>query len=250
MFDPYYKWLGIRPEHQPPDHYRLLGLDPFESDSDVIRTAAERQMAHVQSYKIGPQSDLSQRLLNEIGRAKFCLLNPETKAEYDRTLRQRMQPAAAAESPPVIVDEAAPAVRVNAAPRAPVKHRRRNGLGVAISIGSILIVVSAVGGAFLITPKEPVDVSDEVAPPAVVAPLPKPAEPAQRREFQRSGKPRPATSPMRRANGKLPVPTAEQRQQARAEIHIEGRLEGDAGPRVVARKGTRRRAPLDAFRAV
>jgi hypothetical protein len=40
-FDPYHKWLGIPPEHQPPDHYRLLGLDRFAADSEVIRAAAE-----------------------------------------------------------------------------------------------------------------------------------------------------------------------------------------------------------------
>jgi hypothetical protein len=68
VFDPYYKWLGIRPEHQPPDHYRLLGLERFESDRDVIQSAGERQTAHVQSYKIGPQSELSQKILNEIRR--------------------------------------------------------------------------------------------------------------------------------------------------------------------------------------
>ena len=26
-FDPYYTWLGIPPEEQPPDHYRLIGPD-------------------------------------------------------------------------------------------------------------------------------------------------------------------------------------------------------------------------------
>ena len=74
-FDPYYKWLGIPPQHQPPDHYRLLGLEILESDRDVIRAAAERQAAHIHTYKIGPQSDLSQRLLNEIAQAKVCLLD-------------------------------------------------------------------------------------------------------------------------------------------------------------------------------
>jgi hypothetical protein len=31
QFDPYRKWLGIAPADQPPNHYRLLGLDLFES---------------------------------------------------------------------------------------------------------------------------------------------------------------------------------------------------------------------------
>lgn len=54
MFDPYHKWLGIAPKDQPPNHYRLLGIDLFESDPDVIDTAANKQMAHLQSCATGP----------------------------------------------------------------------------------------------------------------------------------------------------------------------------------------------------
>jgi hypothetical protein len=39
--DAYYQWLGIPPKHQPPDYYRLLGLELFEDDRNVIATAAE-----------------------------------------------------------------------------------------------------------------------------------------------------------------------------------------------------------------
>ncbi len=35
-FAPYHKWLGIPPADQPANHYRLLGLNLFESDPDVI----------------------------------------------------------------------------------------------------------------------------------------------------------------------------------------------------------------------
>ena len=52
-FDAYHKWLGISPEEQPADHYRLLGLRRFESDPDVIDAAADRQMAHLKTYKTG-----------------------------------------------------------------------------------------------------------------------------------------------------------------------------------------------------
>jgi hypothetical protein len=65
MFDPYYKWLGIPPKDQPPDHYRLLGIDLFESDPDVIDAAANRLMAYLQGCATGPQVALSQKLLNE-----------------------------------------------------------------------------------------------------------------------------------------------------------------------------------------
>ena len=40
-FDPYHKWLGILPKDQPPHHYRLLGLETFEDDLQVIEAAAD-----------------------------------------------------------------------------------------------------------------------------------------------------------------------------------------------------------------
>ncbi len=88
-FDPYHRWLGISPKDQPPDHYRLLGIDRFESDPEVIRDAAMRQMGHVRSYQLGPQRDLSQRILNELGAAKGCLQDATRRAAYDSQLRQR-----------------------------------------------------------------------------------------------------------------------------------------------------------------
>ena len=38
-FDPYYKWLAIPPNEQPPNHHRLLALPLFIDDSDVIDPA-------------------------------------------------------------------------------------------------------------------------------------------------------------------------------------------------------------------
>lgn len=87
-FDPYYKWLGIRPEEQPPNHYRLLGIAIFETDPDVIASAADQRMAHVRSFQTGRHVEQSQRILNEIAAARVCLLNPEKKAAYDASLRQ------------------------------------------------------------------------------------------------------------------------------------------------------------------
>ncbi len=40
-FDPYYEWLGIWPKDQPPNHYRLLGVELFEANSGVIQRANE-----------------------------------------------------------------------------------------------------------------------------------------------------------------------------------------------------------------
>jgi hypothetical protein len=90
-FDPYHRWLGISPKDQPPNHYRLLAIDRFESDAEVIRDAVERQMAHVRTYQLGEYSELSQRILNELAAAKACLLDPAEKAAYDRRLRAQSE---------------------------------------------------------------------------------------------------------------------------------------------------------------
>ena len=55
--DPYHKWLGIPPEEQPANHYRLLGVPQFESDADVIETAAERQTGFLRTFQTGPRAD-------------------------------------------------------------------------------------------------------------------------------------------------------------------------------------------------
>ncbi len=107
-FDPYLNWLGIRDSKRPPNHYRLLGIDLFESDPEIISVAADRQMAHVRKFQTGKHSAVSQRLLNEIAAAKLCLLNPAKKAEYDAGLRAEeaahvstAPPAVSIPSPPV-----------------------------------------------------------------------------------------------------------------------------------------------------
>ena len=67
-FDPYHKWLGIPADEQPPSLYRLLGLRPFESDADVIDTAADQRMSLLKTFQGGKHGPLSQKLLNEVSR--------------------------------------------------------------------------------------------------------------------------------------------------------------------------------------
>jgi formylglycine-generating enzyme required for sulfatase activity len=86
-FDGYYQWLGIPPAEQPPNHYRLLGVQLFEPNDDVIVNAADQRMLLLRTFQTGKQSALSQRLLNEVAAAKVCLLNSEKRAAYDATLR-------------------------------------------------------------------------------------------------------------------------------------------------------------------
>jgi Domain of Unknown Function (DUF1080) len=93
MFDPYHKWLGIPSHEQPPNHYRLLGLTLFESDPEVIDSAANRQMSYLQSCANGPHGLLSQRLLNDVAAARLSLLNSEKKANYDAALKRQASSA-------------------------------------------------------------------------------------------------------------------------------------------------------------
>jgi formylglycine-generating enzyme required for sulfatase activity len=100
-FDPYHRWLAILPKDQPPTHYRLLGIDPSESDPEVIRDAAEARMAHVRTYQLGKHSELSQKILNELAAAKACLLDPKSKVAYDSQLSARARkPSVVAQVPP------------------------------------------------------------------------------------------------------------------------------------------------------
>jgi hypothetical protein len=92
VFDPYLHWLAIRDPKRPPNHYRMLGIDLFESDPEVILNAADRQMTHIRRFQGGKHSADSQRLLNELATAKICLLNPEKKALYDAALQAESQP--------------------------------------------------------------------------------------------------------------------------------------------------------------
>ncbi len=103
-FDPYHIWLGIPPEDQPPDHYRLLGVKQFESNPDVLESAADQRMTHIRSFQTGKHAAESQKLLNELSAARHCLLNPEKRQPYDQALRAQ-QPQAA---PPATLPKAMP----------------------------------------------------------------------------------------------------------------------------------------------
>ena len=89
-FDPYHKWLGIAPKDQPPHHYRLLSIDAFESDRDVIDAAANRIMSYLKDIATGDEAAHSQGLLNEVTQARLCLLNRDRKAAYDKELKAKL----------------------------------------------------------------------------------------------------------------------------------------------------------------
>lgn len=121
-FDPYQQWLGIGPHERPPSHYRLLGLQPFESDPGVIQAAADQRMIYVRTFQTGPKSVYTQQLLNELAGAKLCLLDPTARASYDAGLErleaaaQATAPAAGQEQPAAAPDAAASVAHPASAP--------------------------------------------------------------------------------------------------------------------------------------
>jgi hypothetical protein len=140
-FNGYHVWLGIPAQEQPPNHYRLLGIAPFETDLDVIDHAADRQMAHVRTFQGGRHQSLSQQILNELSGARLCLLNPAKKSAYDEGLREQLKAAPVLMARPlptaqpvragVPVTSAAPVTA--AAPRAQAVRAESRGSAATIS---------------------------------------------------------------------------------------------------------------------
>ena len=102
-FDPYYTWLGIPPEEQPADHYRLLAIRCFEANTDVISNASDQRMGHLRTFQTGKRAAESQRLLNELSTATRCLLDPDQKKKYDAQLKARLDAKQAATAPKPVV---------------------------------------------------------------------------------------------------------------------------------------------------
>ncbi len=114
-FDPYQQWLGIAKNEQPANHYRLLGIEPFESDEKVINAAAEQRLSYLSNFKNTQQGADAQKLESAVSSARVCLINPRTKARYDEQLRTQLKTAPTASNSrvtrpprPAAVDPMAP----------------------------------------------------------------------------------------------------------------------------------------------
>jgi hypothetical protein len=96
-FDPYAEWLSIGMDNRPITHYALMGFSQAEAlkmfgralteaEKKRVEAAADRNMSFVRNYQTGSQSALSQRILNELARAKVILLDDNQKLRYDASL--------------------------------------------------------------------------------------------------------------------------------------------------------------------
>ena len=78
-------WLGLSSESWPPDHYRLLGLEPGEGDTALIEQRVHQRIDSVRCYQMRypEQATEAMRLL---ARAFDCLTDPAGKRAYDSAL--------------------------------------------------------------------------------------------------------------------------------------------------------------------
>lgn len=89
-FDPYYKWLGISPKDRPLTYYRLLGLERFESDEELIGTAVARQRASLAALVSEEYAGVAAKLLKQIESAGEVLRDPRRRAAYDAKLKVQL----------------------------------------------------------------------------------------------------------------------------------------------------------------
>ncbi len=151
-FDAYHKLLGIPPRDQPPHHYRLLGVELFESDREVILSAADQRMLALEQMTTGEHAEVSQKLLGKVALARRVLLNEKQKAAYDQKLRDAIsakQAAATETARPPRPAAVEPALPAPAAPELQVvtSDRKTSGTPVkawmvpAIAVGALLAIV-------------------------------------------------------------------------------------------------------------
>lgn len=86
-FDPYAEWLSIPKENRPIDHYSILGLERYASDTQLIAEAANQRMGMLRKYQSGPRGRFVNQVISDVTRAKICLLDAERKNAYDQELR-------------------------------------------------------------------------------------------------------------------------------------------------------------------
>ncbi len=143
MFDPYHRWLSIPKQYRPPTYYQLLGIDPDETDPEVIKEAALRQTSHVRMYQTGPYAEACTKLLNEIALARATLLHPDKRREYDARLPRRSPPAlSVVEVEPVPL----PVVEVERVSLPPPRLDVRAGVLILLGAGCMLVVQLIVWG--------------------------------------------------------------------------------------------------------
>ncbi len=89
-FNPYQVWFDIPRVDQPPNHYRLLGLELYEASKTKIEDAVTARAEFLSAISMGKHVAHAQRILNEVAMSRICLLDPVKKRDYDKKLREQV----------------------------------------------------------------------------------------------------------------------------------------------------------------
>ncbi len=113
-------WLGLPDDAWPPDHYRLLGLEPGETDVAVIEQRVHQRLDRVRPYQM-MHPEPATEAMKRIAEAWVCLTDPVQKKAYDQGL-PGVRPRALPPPPPPrtpVPPTVAPAVPRLAGPAVP-----------------------------------------------------------------------------------------------------------------------------------
>jgi hypothetical protein len=80
--------LGLAPGEWPPDHYRLLGLKPGESDVQLIERQVHQRLDALRGYQV-LHPEQATEAMNRLAQAFVCLTEPAAKERYDAELLGR-----------------------------------------------------------------------------------------------------------------------------------------------------------------
>src|SRR5438128_7374589 len=86
--------LQLSPDHWPPDHYTLLGLDPREVESARIEHCVQERMEKLRRYQLTHAEQVTEGM-NRLAQALVCLTDPVAREVYDARLfsRQSKRPS-------------------------------------------------------------------------------------------------------------------------------------------------------------
>jgi hypothetical protein len=97
-------WLGLPPGRWPPDHYRLLGLEPGENNAELIEQRVHQRLDSVRRYQM-MHPEQATEAMNRLAQAFVCLMEPAAKKFYDATLLGLPAPVQEPAPPPVLQPE-------------------------------------------------------------------------------------------------------------------------------------------------
>lgn len=78
-------WLGLPPGTWPPDHYRLLSLQPGEANAERIEQRVHERLDTVRRYQM-MHPEQATEAMNRLAQAFVCLTDASAKRKYDAEL--------------------------------------------------------------------------------------------------------------------------------------------------------------------